>query len=876
MLDLSGYEIRGLLGAGGMGEVHRAYDKRLGREVAIKRLPQSFTTDPDRLARFEREARVLASLNHPNIAAIYGIEDTSSDPTHRSCALILELVEGPTLAERIENGPLKIAEATDIAIQIAHALEAAHEKGIVHRDLKPANIKITPQGTVKVLDFGLATPVENSSSGHAELSTVTVQHTQTGRIMGTPSYMSPEQARGLPVDHRTDVWAFGCLLFEMVSGKAPFSGLTIPDIVAKILEREPDWALLPATTPEAVNRVLRWALAKEPQRRLRHVGDASLLLEASGSSVPRLNTETERRRFPVVVVSVAAALVGAFIGAAAMLRWQPARSDDARPVSNYTISVAASEVLPRNVAISPDGRYIAYIAGPLGNQKTYLRAVGDRQSRLIAELPLQSPQPFFSPDSQWVGFFDAGKLKKVTVAGGAPVTLAEAPTPRGGSWGADGSIVFAPISRGGLMWLPATGGPAQVLTTPDAGRAETSHRLPSFMANSDLVLFVAEGTGRPARSFQAVSLRTKLVTVVGQQDGFTPQYVPTGHLAYVVNDTLVAAPFDIQALRVTGAPMTVVERVNSFSFTADGTLVYNDALPSDIMASTLVWTDRDGSVSPLPLAVGHYDHPRLSPDGRSIVIYRETDVDRNLWLYDIARDTLSKFTLTSPSDWPLWSDGQRVIYASNRASTQYDIFAKASDGSDAERALLSRPLTQIPRAAAATADVLIFEETYADRPNALWRMPLRQPGEPQPLFDSPAGEMMPTLSPDGRWMGYVSSRSGRNEIYVRSSTGTGSTWQISNEGGVEPLWSPTGRELFYRENNKMVVVDVTPAATPSFGKPRTLFEGAYMFGRTEGQEFDVTPDGSRFLMLKPQQPPAARPLNVRVNWFNELRQSIPE
>jgi serine/threonine-protein kinase len=530
------------------------------------------------------------------------------------------------------------------------------------------------------------------------------------------------------------------------------------------------------------------------------------------------------------------------------------------------------EVLPRAAAISPDGRYVAYIAGPHGNQKTYLRRVGDRQSRLIAELPLQSPQPFFSPDSQWVGFFDAGKLKKVAVGGGTPITLAEAPTPRGGSWGADGSIVFAPISRGGLMWVPSTGGPAQVLTTPDATRGETSHRQPTFVAESDTVLFVAEGSGRPARSFHAVSLKTKHVTVLVQQNGDTPRYVPTGHLAYLVDDALVAAPFDVETLRITGAPFTVVEGAASFSFTADGTLVYSDALPSNILACTLVWTSRDGSVSPLPLAVANYEHPRLSPDGRSIVVDKEADADRNLWLYDIARDTLSKFTLTSPSNWSVWSDSRTIIYASNRAATQYDIFSKAADGSDAERPVLSRPLTQIPRAAAVADDVLIFEETYADRPNALWRMPLRQAGDPRPLFESADGEMMPTLSPDGRWIAYVSPRSGRTEIYVRSSTGTGRTWQISNEGGLEPVWSRNGREIFYRANDTMMVVDVTQSPTMSFGKPRALFAGSFMFGRTEGQQFDVSPDGQRFLMLKPQQPLAATPLNVRVNWFDDLRQ----
>jgi serine/threonine-protein kinase len=854
-----------------MGEVHRAYDKRLGREVAIKRLPATFITDPDRLARFEREARVLASLNHPNIAAIYGIEDTSSDPAHRSCALILELVEGPTLADRIARGPIKAAEATDLVLQIARALEAAHESGIVHRDLKPANVKVTPQGIVKVLDFGLATPVKETSTSQTALSTVAAQDTQSGAIMGTPPYMSPEQVRGLPVDRRTDIWAFGCVLFEMLTGKPAFSGPTTSDIVATVLERDPDWALLPADLPDAVQRVLRWALLKDARRRLRHIGDAILELEGSASSTSRDDTAPAWRRWAIVAAVVAATVVGTIIGAVAAIRWQPTQTDTAPP-STFTIAVGPSEVLPRLAAMSPDGRYIAYIAGPSGNQRAYLRRVGDRQSRVLAELPLQSPQPFFSPDSQWVAYFDAGKLKKAPVGGGAPTTLADAPTPRGGSWVPDGSIVFAPISRGGLMTLPATGGPPQVLTTPEATRGETSHRNPAFAPQSDMVLFVADGNGR---SVQAVSLRTKKVTVLFQGDG-TPRYLPTGHVAYLLDQKLVTVPFDLNSLRITGSPFTIVEGVASFSFSDDGTLIYDDAPPSNILASTLVWVNRDGSVSPLPLRVAQYEHPRLSPDGRSIIVYKQEGGDRNLWLYDIARDTLSKFTFTSPSDWPVWTrDSRFIVYGSSRAGTQWDVFSKPVDGSNVERTLLSRPLTQIPRAAALSADLLIFEETYADKPNALWRTSLRQPGESQPLFDPPAGEMMPTLSPDGRWMGYVSSRSGRSEVWVRPATGTGGTRQISNEGGVEPVWSPTGRELFYRENNKMVVVDVTESATPSFGKPRALFEGSYMFGKTEGQEFDVSPDGRRFLMLKPQQPLTATPLNVRVNWFDELRQQIP-
>jgi serine/threonine protein kinase len=880
MLDLSGYEIRGLLGAGGMGEVHRAYDKRLGREVAIKRLPQAFTSDPDRLARFEREARVLASLNHPNIAAIYGIEGTSSDHEHRSCALILELVEGPTLADKIDSGPLKIAEATDVAIQIARALEAAHESGIVHRDLKPANIKITPQGTVKVLDFGLATPVKDAATSHSEVTTVTLQQTQPGAVMGTPRYMSPEQARGLPVDRRTDVWAFGCVLFEMLTGKPAFSGATTTDIVAKVLERDPDWASLPEM-PDAMHRVLRWSLMKDAHRRLRHVGDAILELEATAS---RHDTPPARRRWPIVVGLVGAAIIGAIVGALGGRWLQPSSTNATRSTSRFAVPVAPLEVIAQNVAISPDGRYIAYLAGPPDHQKTYLRHVDDRASRVISEVPMQAPQPFFSPDSQWVAFFDANKLKKMPVGGGSSITLAEAPTPRGGTWISDGSIVFVPVSRGGLMWIPANGGTPQALSSPDENRGETSHRQPVFLPPRT-VLFVAESSGAAGRSLQAISLDTKAIRVVSTGDGLLPSYVPTGHLAQVIDGRLVITPFDASALRFTGPAVTVLEDVNSFSFSNEGTLVYSEAPAYNTRVSTVVWTSRDGVTNALPLPPAVYDHPRLSPDGRKIVIHRADaravsgsglPASGGLWIYDVARETLSKLTYGTADDWAVWNDdGTRIIYASNRPRTLWDMLVTPIDGSAPAQELLPRPLIQIPRAASPNGDEIVYQEQYADRPSALWRLPLRGTGEPRPLFGVGAGEMMPTFSPDSRWIGYVSKQSGRDEVYVRSSTGEGSIWTISNGGGVEPVWSADGRELFYRADDKMMAVDVVLSPTISFGKPHALFEGSYMFGATESQGFDVSRDGRRFLMLKPERRFEAMPLSVIVNWFDDLRRRVP-
>ena len=435
------------------------------------------------------------------------------------------------------------------------------------------------------------------------------------------------------------------------------------------------------------------------------------------------------------------------------------------------------------------------------------------------------------------------------------------------------------------MSVPANGGPPQALTSPDEKRGETSHRQPVFLPPRT-VLFVAESSGPSGRSLQAVSLDTKAIRVVVTGDGLLPSYVPTGHLAQVIDGRLVITPFDTSALRFTGPPVTVLEDVNSFSFSNEGTLVYSEAPAYNTRVSTAVWISRDGSTTPLPLPPALYDHPRVSADGRKIVIHRadaravngsSLPASGGLWIYDTARETLSKLTYGAAEDWAVWSaDGTSIIYASNRPRTLWDILVAPIDGSAPARELLTRPLVQIPRAASPTGDALIYQEQYADRPSALWRLPLRPgTGEPRPLFGAGAGEMMPTFSPGGQWIGYVSKQSGRDEVYVRSSTGEGSIWTISNGGGVEPVWSDDGRELFYRADDKMMAVDVVLSTPISFGKPHVLFEGSYLFGATESQGFDVSRDGRRFLMLKPERRFESMPLSVIVNWFDNLRRRVP-
>jgi serine/threonine protein kinase len=867
------YEIRELIGAGGMGEVYRAHDTRLRRDVAVKVLSRGFTSDADRIMRFEREARVLASLNHPHVGAIYGLEEVVDRAGSPLRALILEFVAGETLADRIARGPLSLSAAINVARQVADALDAAHEKGIVHRDLKPANIKITPDGTAKVLDFGIAaasTPAPASEFSKSQM--VTSEETLPGVILGTVPYMSPEQAKGQEVDKRTDVWAFGCVLFEMLTGQSPFTGATVTETFGNILERDPDWNLLPSAIPAGVLQVLRWTLDKDPKRRLRDIADARVQLEATSSAEtqPQPATPlraTRRWRNPVAWASSLALVAAIGVLSGRYLRPSP---EPSHSMARFTLSVGPAEESARNVAISSDGKYIAYIAGPAGFPKIYLRDVADRESRVISELP-GGGNVFFSPDSQWCAFFETGKLKKISVHGGSSIALADASAPRGGTWGADGSIVFAPVARGGLMWLPPSGGSPETLTTPDPTRNENSHRWPSFLGDTRTVVFDAENE-RGGSALIAVSLETKVMRVLLKTAATVPRYVSTGHLAYRDGNKLVAVPFDLKTVAVTGPPASLLAGVDSFAFSSDGTLVYSAAEPGQAQG-LLVWAKRDGTVDPLPLPPGLYQLPRISPDGTRIVFY---GADRSLWLYDVPRGTMARYTFAY-ENWPLWTpDGKKIIYGSNRTGTQWDIFSKGADGNTVEQPLVSRQLTQIPRAISPDGNILVFDEADPVSALTLMQMPMRENAAASPLFEKSSGEMMPSFSPDGRWFAYVSSQTGRNEIYVRSFGSTEGKWQITNGGGVEPVWSAAGNELFYRSGDKMLAVDVQQSPSFSFGKSRELFSGAYTFGGVESQNYDVSRDGRRFLMVKRDTTGDANPpLNIIVNWFSELKERVP-
>jgi Tol biopolymer transport system component len=892
---LGPYRIDALLGLGGMGEVYRARDTKLNRNVAIKTLPPAFASDPDRLARFKREAQVLASLNHSNIGGIYGFED--SDDVH---ALVLELVEGPTLADVLQAGsprPLPLTEALAIARQIADALECAHEQGIVHRDLKPANIKIKEDGTVKVLDFGLAKAIEGERSrgvdgtvlnarGDATRSpTITTPAmTAAGMILGTAAYMSPEQAKGKPADKRSDVWAFGCVFYEMLTGTRAFQGEDVAETLAEVIKGTPDWTRVPASVPESIRTLLRRCLEKERRQRIADSSVMRFVLE-SDPHVPEPAVVTRPRALVVVAIAVAAAVTSG------VTWWLAAGRAGAVPeVSRLEMPLEEGQRFTgpgrHVIAISPDGRYLAFTA----NEQLFIRPLDQLTATPVRNSGGErfAREPFFSPDSQWLGFWHDGYLKKVPVNGGLPVPLAEVQLPRGVHWEADGTILFGQGSEG-IWQLPGEGGTPRALVTMEPGRVADG---PQMIPGRNAVLFtMLDGASNGWEDAQIVvrTLNDDIDHVL-VRGGADARYLADGHIIYAADDALLVAPLDTNTWTL-GSTTTRVEGVARaanaqtpvahYSVSRTGTLAYVAGSFRIVPLSTPTWIDRQGRETQLEIEPRRFLYPRLSPAGDRLAVSVRDEFE-SIWSWDFGRRTLTRVTNTGiRENYPVWTpDGSRLIFSVSRGGIS-DLWMQQADGGSTPTPLTQTPIGELGTSITPDGSRLIFHD-----PNAGDVLMLALTGERhvEPLLSSRFFERNAEISPDGRWIAYESNESGQFEVYVRPFPNvTDSRHSISSGGGRQPAWGRDMKELFFlRPNGSLMGVTIAPdGGSWQAGTPRQLLDqltNPVAFSFIGGRLYDVSSDGKRFLFLKtvPSAEGPRLPASVIVvqNWATELTREV--
>ncbi len=900
---LGPYEILGPLGAGGMGEVYRAHDTKLGRDVAIKVLPEAFAHDVDRLSRFQHEAKMLASLNHPNIATIHGLEQ--SDGTSY---LVMELVSGKTLAERVNAGALKIEEALKLGGQIAEALEAAHEKGVIHRDLKPANVKVTPEGRVKVLDFGLAKAF--GGDGGRDLSnapTLTAMGTEEGRILGTPAYMSPEQARGKALDKRTDIWAFGCVFYELLTGKVAFREVTVSDTIVAVLEREPDWQVLPSATPAKIRDLLRRCLQKDVNKRCRDAGDVRIEIEEAlaappsvGASTPRPATRGWRDRLTQAGLAVfVLTTVALAIGFALRALKSPQSPQPVRLNAEIGADASLDTSLGPSALLSPDGTRLVLVASGADQKRhIYVRSLDQLQATALSDTE-GARDPFFSPDGQWIGFFADGKLKKISVQGGAAATLCDALDDRGGSWGEDGTIVFEPNNRAALSKISSAGGTPQPLTTLDRQAEEVTQRWPQVLPGGKAVLFTSSSSTAVA-SFEDAEIIVysmasgKRKTV--QRGGFHGRYLPSGHLVYTHEGALFGVPFDLTRLEVTGQPAPILEGVVSapgsggaqFSFSETGSLVYV-AGRGGAQNVSIYWMDREGKFGTLRETPSDYTNLAVSPDGKRLALEIFDGKRRDIWVYEWERDALTRLTFAGElNENPVWTpDGQRIVYSSLQKGGAPNLWWIRADGAGDAQRLTESKSVHYASSWRPDGKVLALSQQNPDTTFEILTLPIEgneksgwKAGEPKPFMNSPSSEMEPAFSPDGRWLAYQSNESGGYEVYVRPFPGPGGKWPISTGGGVFPEWSRNSKELFYRTPDSKIMVVTYTASGDSFhaDKPKLWSPGQFTDRGLANLNFDLHPDGKRFAVLKTSgkdQTPAVNKVSFIFNFFAELRSKLP-
>jgi serine/threonine protein kinase len=874
-----------------MGEVYRARDTKLGRDVAIKVLRATLTNDPDRLARFQREAQVLAALNHPNIAAIHHFEETSDGP-----ALVMELVEGETIADRIAREPIPIDEALPIAKQIAEALEAAHEQGIIHRDLKPANIKVRPDGAVKVLDFGLAKLAEpglgigdtrsESARAAASLSPTVTSPVRTGVgvLLGTAAYMSPEQAKGRPADKRSDMWAFGCVLYEMLTGARAFRGEDFSETLAAVLKSEPDWRLLPRETPPSIRRVLRRCLAKDRKARLADASTVGLDIDEAVDGQTERDVDVRRppSRLSERIAWMTALVV--VITIAAVIGFRAVRPVPPTAEMRLEITTPATTE-PTSLAISPDGRYVAFEATTENRSQLWLRSLDALETQPIAGTE-NGVYPFWSADGRSLGFYADGKLKRINLNGREVQTLANAPVARGGTWSDDGVILFSASNASPILRIPATGGEPTPATQLAAAQF---HGFPQWLPDRRHFLFYVQSApdsrGVYVGDIENAGTRRRLVDADS-----SAVFTSSGQLLFVRQGTLFAQDFDPARLRLTGNAYPVAEQIAvgeegtsgsvALSTSQTGTVVYRSGLPRE---RQLVWVDRHGNeLQKIGAPATSVLNPSISPDGRRIAVQRNVDGNIDIWLLEVSRGLFSRFTFEPSTEAnPLWSpDGTRIVFASNRTGA-LDIYQKSVAGADDQPPVIATPQTKTAMDWSLDGRFLLYRVTDSKLGFDIWSAPMVGDGKPFPVVQTPFDERDAQFSPDGKWIAYQSNESGAFEIYVQPFPGPGTKERISTNGGAQVRWRRDGKELFY------VALDGRLMAVPirvvdegqqlEAGTPIPLFNARIgsPVPALDRQQYIVAADGQRFLLNAVTGESRGSPITILLNWQEERKRIVP-
>lgn len=874
---LGRYEILSQLGAGGMGEVYRARDPKINREVAIKVLPVAFSADEERLRRFEQEAQAAGALNHPNILAIHDVAAHDGYPY-----VVSELLEGQTLHELMGGSALQPRKAVDYALQIARGLAAAHERGIVHRDLKPENLFVTTDGRVKILDFGIAKLIERVGDGEAWTEPPTRRlETDPGMAIGTPGYMSPEQVRGQRVDHRSDLFSFGAVLYEMLAGRRAFRGDTAVETLHAILKEDPPDLSTPSSpVSPALARVVTHCLEKNPEQRFQSARDLTFALEAPSGSIASGQSPVGRRsrgdstlRSPLPWAVAGTALLLAAMASAVVYRQSVGRAQTELHAVRLSILAPEGAVID-SMALSHDGRYLAFTApDDSGRRRLWVRPMDSLAANLLSGTD-GAFLPFWSPDGQFIAFFAEGKLKKIAAAGGPPLTLYDAPTGRGGSWGRDGTIIFTPTDASGLVALSASG-EATPVTTLDETRQENSHRLPQFLPDGRHFIYLRRSRQQEDSAIAVGSLDEKGGTKILLKGALSAAaYAPPGYLIFAREQTLVARPFDRAKREFSGEAFSIAEHVglvktqarSLFSVSGTGLLAYGSTFA---LTNELLWFDRTGTRVGAVGPTSHYGQIALSPDGtRAAVTRRGASQAGDLWLLDVATGTPARFTFTPwTEDGPIWSpDGIQIVFSQETDNGPADLYRKPSSGAGDEERLLKTDTGERPVAWSPDGRFILYKAFTSKTRWDLWTLPVSGDRQPTPFLSTEADESQGDFSPDGRWVAYTSDETGSSEVYVQRFPPSGGKWQVSSSGGAQPKWRHDGKELFYLAPDRTLMsLEVKAGAGFQHGVPRPLFRtsiGNYL----NDNRYAVVEQGQRFLISTAGEDETSAPISILMNW----------